>query len=39
MKKIVTIKIEVDNDRFTVYEFIELTKNSYGGDIIQKLNL
>ena len=31
--------IDVDNDRFTVYEFIELTKNSYGGDIIQKLNL
>ncbi len=31
--------IDVDNDRFTVYEFIELTKNSYGGDIIKKLNL
>ena len=30
--------IDVDNDRFTVYEFIELTKNSYGGEIIRKLS-
>ena len=30
--------IDVDNDRFTVYEFIELTKNSYGGDIICRLS-
>jgi len=29
--------IDVDNDRFTV-EFIELTKNSYGGDIIRRLS-
>ena len=29
--------IDVDNDRFTVYEFIELTKNSYMGEIIKKL--
>ena len=30
--------IDVDNDRFTVYEFIELTKSSYGGDIIRRLS-
>ena len=30
--------IDVNNDRFTVYEFIELTKNSYGGDIIRRLS-
>ena len=30
--------IDVDNDRFTVYEFIEQTKNSYGGEIIRKLS-
>lgn len=30
--------MDVDNDRFTVYEFIELTKNSYGGEIIRKLS-
>ena len=30
--------IDVGNDRFTVYEFIELTKNSYGGEIIRKLS-
>ena len=30
--------IDVDNDRFTVYEFIELAKNSYGGEIIRKLS-
>ena len=29
--------IDVNNDRFTVYEFIELTKNSYMGKIIKKL--
>ena len=29
--------IDVNNDRFTVYEFIELTKNSYMGEIIKKL--
>ena len=30
--------VDVNNDRFTVYEFIELTKNSYGGDIIRRLS-
>lgn len=30
--------IDIENDTFTIYEFIELTKNSYKGDIIQKLN-
>ena len=30
--------IDVDNDKFTVYEFIELTKNSYGGEVIRKLS-
>ena len=29
--------INIDEDKFTVLEFIELTKNSYGGDIIKKL--
>ena len=29
--------IDVDNDMFTIYEFIELTKNSYNGCIIKKL--
>ena len=29
--------IDINNDRFTIYEFIELTKNSYSGDIIRKL--
>ena len=29
--------IDVNNDRFTVYEFIELTKNSYMGEMIKKL--
>ena len=29
--------IKIDNDLFTVIEFIELTKNSYGGDIIKQL--
>lgn len=30
--------IDVDNDKFTVYEFIELTRNSYGGEVIRKLS-
>jgi len=30
--------INVDTDEFTVSEFIELTKNSYGSEIIKKLN-
>jgi hypothetical protein len=30
--------INVDNDKFTVSEFIELTKNYYKGDIIKQLN-
>ena len=30
--------IDVDNDKFTVYEFIELTKNSYDGEVIRKLS-
>ena len=30
--------IDIENDTFTIYEFIELTKNSYKGDIIKKLN-
>ena len=29
--------IDIDQDSFTIHEFIELTKNSYGGDIINKL--
>ena len=29
--------INVNSDSFTIFEFIELTKNSYGGDIIKKL--
>ena len=29
--------IDLDNDMFTIYEFIELTKSSYGGDTIRKL--
>lgn len=29
--------IDIDRDKFTIYEFIELTKNSYGGEIIKKL--
>ena len=29
--------IDVDNDSFTVREFVELTKNDYGGDIICKI--
>lgn len=29
--------IDIDVDEFTIYEFIELTKNSYNGEIIQKL--
>ena len=30
--------IDVENDSYTVYEFIELTKNSYGGETIRKLS-
>ena len=30
--------IDVDKDEFTVYEFIGLTKDSYGGDTVKKLN-
>ena len=29
--------IDVDNDSFTVSEFVELTKNDYGGQIIKKI--
>lgn len=29
--------IDIDNDQFTVREFVELTKNAYGGEIIKKL--
>ena len=29
--------IDIDNDQFTVAEFIELTINSYGGEIIKEL--
>ena len=29
--------IDVNNDSFTIFEFIELTKDSYGGDIIKQL--
>jgi hypothetical protein len=29
--------VDVDNDEFTVKEFVELTKNSYGGEIIRKI--
>ena len=29
--------IDVDNNMFTIYEFIGLTKDSYGGEIIKKL--
>ena len=29
--------IDVDNDSFTVREFVELTKNDYGGQIIKKI--
>ena len=30
--------IKINNDSFTIFEFIELTKNSYGGDIIKQIN-
>ena len=30
--------IDIENDTYTIYEFIELTKNSYKGAIIRKLN-
>ena len=29
--------IDIDNDTYTVHEFIELTQYSYGGDIIRRL--
>ena len=29
--------IDIEKDSFTIYEFIELTKESYNGDIIKKL--
>jgi hypothetical protein len=29
--------INIDKDKFTVQEFIEITKNDFGGKIIQKL--
>lgn len=29
--------IDLDSDSFTVREFVELTKNGYGGDIICKI--
>ena len=29
--------INIDKDKFTINEFIELTKNSYGGEIIKQL--
>jgi len=29
--------INLDVDMFTVAEFVELTKNSYGGDVIRKI--
>ena len=29
--------IDLDEDMFTIYEFVKLTKDSYGGDIIKKL--
>ena len=30
--------IDLDNDRLTVNEFIELTKNSYDSEIIKQIN-
>ena len=30
-------QIDIDKDSFTVYEFIEITKNSYGGEVIRQL--
>ena len=29
--------IDIENDKFTIYEFIDLTKDSYNGKIIKKL--
>ena len=29
--------IDIKNNEYTVYEFIEITKDAYGGDIIRKL--
>ena len=31
------IAYDIEKDSFTIYEFIELTKESYNGDIIKKL--
>ena len=31
--------IDLDNDSFTIIEFVEITKNSYGGDIIKQILL
>ena len=31
--------IDLDNDSFTIQEFVEITKNSYGGDIIKQILL
>lgn len=30
-------EINIDTDQFTIAEFVELTKDSYGGHIINKL--
>lgn len=29
--------IDIENDTFTIYEFVALTRNSYGGETIKKL--
>ena len=31
--------IDLDNDSFTIQEFVKITKNSYGGDIIKQILL
>ena len=31
--------IDLDKDSFTIKEFVEITKNSYGGDIIKQILL
>jgi hypothetical protein len=31
--------IDLEKDKLTIYEFIELTKNEYGGDVISKLKI
>ena len=30
-------EIDIDNDEMTVREFVELTKNAYGGEIIERI--